>query len=114
MDLPPFRGDPTQMRQLVLNLVTNAVEACKEGGQVSLTLEAGPGQHRIVVQDSGVGIPTDVQPQIFEPFYTTRSRGTGLGLAVVHRIVEIHRGHVDIRSTGRKNAAVKGALFICG
>jgi len=102
-----FYGDRVLLRQALLNLIVNAVEAMKFGGflrlgcrQTSEGDEAGtlrPWIH-LTVQDNGRGIPEEELDRIFDPFYTTRSEGMGLGLAIVNNIVEAHGGFVDVES----------------
>jgi signal transduction histidine kinase len=94
------RCDPDQMYQVALNLLVNALQAQPHGGVIRL--RAHPGRHeRIVfeVSDEGPGIPPEVRPHIFTPFFTMREGGTGLGLAVVERIVRAHRGTVTVETT---------------
>jgi PAS domain S-box-containing protein len=93
-------GDPEKLKQVVLNLVMNAVEAMKEGG----TLRVGVSARRegdeidLVVEDTGAGIDTTHLAQVFDPFFTTKEAGTGLGLSIVRKIVDQHRGEVRIES----------------
>jgi signal transduction histidine kinase len=105
-----LQGDPNQIQQVVLNLLTNAFAATARGGTVSVRVERGvmseadtePGEPsaRLIVEDDGCGIPSDIQKLLFEPFFTTRHHtgGTGLGLAVVKAIVTEHRGAISVRS----------------
>ena len=95
--------DPLLMGQAILNLLLNAAEACEGGGCVSVQFEATAGavdarQFRIAVRDTGPGIPAQILDRIFNPFFTTKDKGTGLGLAVVHRIVEAHDGTIVARN----------------
>jgi PAS domain S-box-containing protein len=97
-DLPPVPADARQLRQALLNLLLNAIQATPKGGWVLLAARAealaqGP-MARIEVLDTGPGIPSEVAERVFLPFFTTKASGTGLGLAVVKRIVEAHRGEV--------------------
>lgn len=107
-------GDEGLLRQAVLNLARNAAEACAEavnGGRVLLrgeiALGGGNGLQRIVIFDNGTGIPEAALPNLFRPFFTTKPKGTGLGLAVVQKIVVQHGGQVEAR-----NRAEGGAAFI--
>jgi PAS domain S-box-containing protein len=108
-DLWAVEADPGQVAQVVQNLTINAREAMPAGGTVDLSLsnvqlDAGigtlrPGPYvRLRVADQGVGIPADRLSRIFDPFFSTKGRGTGLGLAVCHSIVMRHGGHVEARS----------------
>lgn len=86
------------MRQALLNVAQNAVQAMPEGGTLRVSAATSDGHVRVSIADTGPGIPPDVRPRIFEPFYTTRPRGTGLGLAVVKRIVDGHGGGIVVAS----------------
>jgi signal transduction histidine kinase len=88
--------DPDQLKQALLNLLLNAVEAAagkKNGdGMVTLSARRDKSGVRFRVTDTGEGIPDDIMPRIFDPYFTTRDTGTGLGLSEVHRIVSAHGG----------------------
>jgi signal transduction histidine kinase len=91
--------DAHLMRQAVLNVMVNAVQAMPDGG--SLTVRArveGAALVRLEIEDTGAGIPEEIRHRIFEPFFTTRPTGTGLGLAVVKRIVEDHAAAVTVET----------------
>jgi signal transduction histidine kinase len=76
----------------VWNLVRNAIQATSAGSQVTVRLEAGPREVLLAVDDQGHGIPEDEEERIFEDYFTTRTHGAGIGLAVVRRIVDDHAG----------------------
>jgi len=98
-DLPPVRGDRDQLRQVLLNLVTNAYDAMPDGGLLALAGTADDDGVRISVGDTGSGMEEDVRDRIFEPFFTTKAKGIGLGLAVTRRIVEGHGGSIAVTSS---------------
>ncbi len=92
-------ADPDRIKQVLLNLCLNAVEAMQAGGILTLSLRRHNERLvRIGVSDTGTGIPGDNLENIFDPYYTTKTSGTGLGLAIVHRIVEAHGGEIRVRS----------------
>lgn len=88
----PTNIDPDQIRQVLLNLVLNALDALGHGGRLEVAVVDGDNQVAIEVRDSGPGVPADLAERIFEPFFSTKEAGTGLGLAVCNRIVEFHDG----------------------
>lgn len=98
LDLPAIPMDARLMRQALLNVAQNAVQAMPEGGTLRVSAATSDGHVRVSIADTGPGIPPDVRRRIFEPFYTTRPRGTGLGLAVVKRIVDGHGGGIVVAS----------------
>jgi signal transduction histidine kinase len=92
------RASSEALRQVVLNLVLNAIEASPPGAPVALVARAASGRIVISVTDRGLGIPPDIRDRIFEPFFTTRQKGTGLGLAIVRKNVQQMRGSIEIES----------------
>jgi len=97
-DLPDVEHDSDQIHQVVLNLLLNAVQAIDGSGEVTVTIGSQDDNAVVTVSDTGRGMTEQQQSQIFRPFYTTRSNGTGLGLSLVHRIVEEHDGHIEVTS----------------
>jgi signal transduction histidine kinase len=96
-DLPPLEIDRHRMEQVFVNLVTNAVQARRQGGSgtIRITARRNGGNAEIRVSDDGKGITADDLPRIFEPFYTRTKEGTGLGLSIVRRIVDQHHGSIE-------------------
>lgn len=90
--------DAQQFRQAVWNLALNAVDAMPNGGELTISAMQRSGALEVAVTDTGIGIGPDDLTQIFEPFFSTKTAGTGLGLALVHRVTNDHGGHVDVRS----------------
>jgi two-component system, NtrC family, sensor histidine kinase PilS len=90
--------DPQQFRQAVWNLCLNGLQAMPDGGELRVSMVVHRGSLRLRVSDTGEGIPSAEIGNIFEPFYSTKSGGTGLGLALVHRIVQDHGGEIDVQS----------------
>lgn len=100
--LGTVRGNASALGQVILNLLTNARDACSEGGEiVVLTAPAGedPGSVEVVIADSGHGMDADTLARIFDPFYTTKPTGTGLGLSIAYGIVHDHGGTITAEST---------------
>jgi len=97
-DLPAFLFDADQIHQLIVNLITNALQAMADGGRLCIRTGARGGFAVISFEDTGVGIPAEDLKKIFEPLYTTRAVGTGLGLSIVKGIVERHNGTITVES----------------
>lgn len=109
--LPEIEADPEQLKEVFANLIENACEAVGQGGSIVIEEETGtpPANTTAVlrVRDNGPGIPESIQHKLFEPFFTTKEEGTGLGLSIAARIVEEHRGRLDVTSKEGE-----GATFI--
>lgn len=105
--VPLVVADPDQLKQVFLNLVTNAVQAMEDtGGRITIAAGSEGDFVQVSVADNGPGIPADDLPKVFDPFYSRRQGGTGLGLTIVHRIVDEHGGHIEVDSSG------EGTTFI--
>jgi two-component system NtrC family sensor kinase len=115
-DVPSITCSPSQVNQVILNLVTNSAQAMdKPRGRISVTTRpAGPDAVMIEVEDNGRGIEPDALPKIFDPFYTTKEvgKGTGLGLSIAYKIVTQHGGRIDVRSTPEVGTTVSVTLPI--
>jgi PAS domain S-box-containing protein len=105
--LPSVPVDARMVRQAVLNVALNAVQAMPRGGRIVLEARAVDGAVEVAISDTGPGIPDDHLPRIFEPFFTTKATGTGLGLAVVRRIMEGHGGDVQVESRPGEGTRVR-------
>lgn len=118
--LPSVRGDPGLLRQALVNVVSNAVDAASDGGGAERVVELSAFESSLLspdagrraalvlsVEDTGPGMPPQVRERVFNPFFTTRETGTGLGLAIVHRIVDAHGGGVVIGERGGGGARVE-------
>lgn len=103
--LPAVPHDPSRLRQAVLNLLRNGLEAAGQGGTVRIVARATPKGARITVEDTGPGIPDDVKARLFEPFFTTKVQGTGLGLMLAREIVLEHKGELTVADSPLGGAA---------
>ncbi len=99
-------GDEGQLSQVFLNLGINALQAMPDGGALVVRTRLDRGWAEVAVEDSGQGIEADILPHIFDPYFTTRPRGVGLGLAIAHRIVEGHQGTTDVETTAGKGTTM--------
>lgn len=97
-DLPEVEHDSSQIHQVLLNLLLNSIQAINGRGQITVELERRGDSAVVVVTDTGHGIAPEHLPNIFRPFFTTKGNGTGLGLSLSRRIVEEHRGQIDVTS----------------
>lgn len=95
-DLLPVAGLSNHLKQVLLNLFINSVEAMPQGGHLCLDISMVPGNHEVVLslEDNGTGIEQELLPRIFDPFVTNKKNGTGLGLTITHDIIEQHHGHI--------------------
>lgn len=98
--LPELRADPALLRQALLNLALNGCQAMPNGGKLTMAAKADR-DHRIalIVEDTGVGIPADRLDRIFDLYFTTKPKGSGIGLSIVYRIVQLHGGEIEVEST---------------
>ncbi len=108
-DIPLILGYPQQLNQVFMNLLVNAAQAIEEKGEITIiTREVKSPTHgvEILIKDTGVGIPKEIQPKIFDPFFTTKpvGKGTGLGLNVSYKIIQKHRGRIEVESDVGKGA----------
>ena len=109
-DLPLVRLDVSRIKQALLNLLLNAAQAMPQGGEIRITLSQQKKWVRLDLADTGIGIPGPHLAKIFQPFFTTKEKGSGLGLAMVAKIVEDHRGRIQVHS--HKNEGTTFSLFL--
>jgi len=95
---PPLRADRDQLRQVILNVVSNAYQAMPDGGDLAITTATEDDSVRVTIADSGAGMDAETRQRLFEPFFTRKTKGTGLGLAVSKRIIEDHAGTISVAS----------------
>jgi signal transduction histidine kinase len=110
-DAREIHADPDMLRRAVVNLVGNAVDAMPNGGTLSVSTGSRPdGRYSVVVEDTGVGIPAEERERIFEPYFTTKASGLGLGLVLTKKIVDAHGGEIFVDSTPGKGTRIEVAL----
>lgn len=97
-DIPVIPCDPDRMRQVLMNVFVNAIQAMARGGALTVKTRLREDAAEIAVQDTGSGIPREIRSKIFDPFFTTKEAGTGLGLSIVYRIMEEHGGRIEVES----------------
>jgi PAS domain S-box-containing protein len=98
-DCPKITGDPDQLKQVFINIMTNAIQALQPGGNLKVEIKCQDQSLVIAFEDDGSGIPASRLQDIFNPFMTTKEDGTGLGLSMAQRIVEEHGGRIEVQST---------------
>lgn len=105
--LPEIRADRGQIEQACLNLILNATEAMPRGGTLTVTTDRDKSSMVLSFTDTGVGMSPERQRQLFEPFLTTKARGTGIGLALVEKIIEAHHGQIEVQSALKKGTTFR-------
>jgi signal transduction histidine kinase len=107
---PPLRVDQDLVKQALLNLVLNGCQAMPNGGELRITPRLGPKSVELEIADQGVGIPEDARQRIFSLYYTTKPNGTGVGLAMAFRIVQLHNGSIDFSSEVNRGTTFRVSL----
>ncbi|MEA1970291.1 MAG: ATP-binding protein, partial [Thermodesulfobacteriota bacterium] len=105
-DLPPLDADPAMLEQAFLNIYLNAIDAMEEGGKLSISARKTDGRVLVEVRDNGCGISSEDMPHIFNPFFTKKKYGTGLGLTQIKKIIDLHQGTITISSKEGKGTSV--------
>ena len=111
-EICPAFADPNDVRRVLINLVSNALEAMPEGGRLEVTVRNVPGRAQIEVRDTGVGLTGEARERLFQPYFTTRTHGTGLGLAICKRIVEEAGGSIAVHKARKGGACFRVELKI--
>ena len=112
-DLPPILGDESQLKQVIINLLTNALDATSDGGVIQIKTHGNElGGATLVIEDSGCGIPLEYQDKLFEPFFTTKpvGKGIGIGLSTCYSIVKNHHGEINVTSAVGVGSAFRVSL----
>ncbi len=105
-NLPPFYGDRTQMKQVLVNLIQNAIQSSNNGCQIEVTTTNDNLTTVVSIEDNGSGIDHNDLERIFDPYFSRREKGTGLGLAIVKRIIEQHNGNIVVKSEPEKGTKI--------
>jgi len=105
-NLPRIKADPSQLKQAFINLILNSLEALKDKGEITISAHQDKNRLKIVFQDNGKGMSEETKNKIFTPFFSTKEGGTGLGLGIVERIIQNHKGEIKVEST-----LGKGTIF---
>ncbi|MFA5337469.1 MAG: ATP-binding protein [Candidatus Omnitrophota bacterium] len=105
--IPLLHIDPNQMQQVFCNLFLNAIEAVKTGGKLNVTTKANPDYVELTISDTGRGITKKDLEHIFDPFYTTKETGTGLGMSIIYGIIKEHKGEIRVESGKGTKVTVK-------
>jgi signal transduction histidine kinase len=110
-DIPPVNGDAAMLRQVFMNLAINGCQAMPNGGTLRLSCGRASGNRVDVrVQDTGIGIPAEHLSKIFDLYFTTKDHGTGIGLSMVYRIVQLHDGDIEVESTKNRGTTFRVLL----
>jgi signal transduction histidine kinase len=109
----PITADPTELEQIFTNLFLNAMDAMNRGGRLAIELYEKNGRVIVKVGDSGNGIAEEVLPSIFEPFFSTKSRGTGMGLPVAQRIARMYEGSMEVESSSADGTTFRLEFPVC-
>jgi two-component system, NtrC family, sensor histidine kinase HydH len=111
-NLPTFDFDHARIGQVLINLITNAIQASSEGGIVTISSRGERRKVVLAVVDHGCGIPSNKKKEIFSPFFTTKTDGTGLGLAIVKKIIEAHEGQLEVLENIERGMTFKVVLAL--
>ena len=111
-DLPQVRFDPVHFRQVILNIAKNGIEAMPKGGTLSMVSGRQAGRVFVQISDTGEGIPPEILEKIFQPFFSTKPKGSGLGLTISQKIMEAHQGAITIESEPHQGTRVTCSLKV--
>ncbi|MDD2852116.1 MAG: response regulator [Desulfuromonadaceae bacterium] len=109
----PITADPAELEQIFTNLFLNAMDAMNAGGRLTIEITQKEGRVIVWVGDSGNGIAAEVLPQIFEPFFSTKGRGTGMGLPVAQRIARMYEGNMEVESSSSEGTVFRLEFPVC-
>ncbi len=109
-DIPEIKIDPQRIKQVLFNLIGNALEAMPQGGNLAITTKKKRNSVKLEIEDTGKGIPDDEMKRLFVPFYSSKPRGSGLGLPVSKKIIADHKGTIEVRS--QANVGTKFTILL--
>lgn len=113
-DISKIQADEDQVRQILMNVIINAIQAIPKKGEIKIktekTLLKGKPAIKLIIEDSGIGIPEKDFTQIFDPFFSTKDEGSGLGLSIVYKLVEAHQGEIKVES--KEGEGTKFVIFL--
>jgi two-component system, sporulation sensor kinase E len=112
-DMPTIYCEPNQLKQVFINIIKNAIEALEDGGEIAVSIEYKQDYFHIAIRDNGRGMGMEILARIGEPFYTTKEKGTGLGLLVSYQIIEEHQGKVTVESEPGVGTTFHLVLPVC-
>ncbi len=113
-ELPTLSVDPELIKTCIFNIILNAFQAMPEGGDLTVSTKTSNGKAFIIVSDTGIGVSKENIQKLFDPFFSTKSTGLGLGLAMTKRVVEEHGGKVDFQSEEGKGSTITISLPVKG
>ena len=115
-DIPGFQGNETQLAQVVMNIIQNGAQAIEGNGVISIhtLIDRDKDEIQVEISDTGKGIPAEHLDRLFEPFFTTREEGTGLGLSVAYGIVKNHEGRIEVESEEKRGSTFRLVFPVCG
>ncbi len=106
-DIPPVMGNPSELREVLTNIIFNSIDAMPEGGEISIETQKTNGEVKIIVTDTGIGIPKEIKRKIFDPFFTTKGVvSDGLGLSIAYSIITRQGGNITVESEEDKGTTV--------
>ena len=105
-DLKSIPVDPDRFVQVLMNLYLNGIQAMPDGGLLKTVVKSKNDQVEIVITDTGIGMTEGTKRQLFNPYFTTKTTGTGLGMAIVHKIIEAHKGEINVSSEEGKGTEI--------
>ena len=113
-DISQIQADENQVRQILMNVIINAIQAIPKKGEIKIKTEKallkGEPAMKLIIEDSGIGIPEKDFTQIFDPFFSTKEKGSGLGLSIVYKLIEAHQGEIKVES--KEGKGTKFVIFL--